>query len=771
MPTGVSGTSNENTKSTITWSAPASNGGATITDYQVTVYNSSGGDPVGVTGDWTRNVGSAGTSFIFTGLTNGTVYAFKVAAVNASGVGANSDASAVLTPATVPGIPLINSVVGGNSQVTINFTPGNSGGSAITSYIVTSNEGLTTAGAGSPIIFAGLANGSYYYFRVKAVNDIGIGSNSEPSGIVIPSTVPGAPVLDAPVRGNTQIGLSWSVPSTGGSAITDYLIKYKLTTEPTAWTTFEDGTSTDAYATVTSLTNGLSYDFKVIAVNDVDPAGGIASNIQTKTPATVPGAPVLDAPVRGNTQIGLSWSVPSTGGSAITDYLIKYKLTTEPTAWTTFEDGTSTDAYATVTSLTNGLSYDFKVIAVNDVDPAGGIASNIQTKTPATVPGIPVITNVTSGNQQATIYFTVDDGGSTITQYTINPNIGSPLISISGSPITITGLTNGSSYTFTMTATNANGTGSASEESDAVIPAVPIVAPDAPTNLAGTAHDGYVSLTWTEPSDNGGSAIADYIVEYKLSSNGTWSLFSDGTGTSTAANVTPLSNNNSYDFRVSAKNGANLTGPSSASITKTPAPPAHVSVDDIPDKIVPRISAKIHIKNEGSTPYEYHYTYCVTDSELNLCGGGNDVSSGSGSTLVPVLSGADYFETIDIDVPSPGNYYFHLSVQYGSEISPGFRSFTAVAETVTPPVVPAGGGSSGNSSAPIVSAMACGGADFNCDGKVNSVDFSIMLYYWKAKSPFANRYVDINNDAQVNSVDFSILLYQWGKKPIAFKKP
>ena len=54
-------------------------------------------------------------------------------------------------------------------------------------------------------------------------------------------------------------------------------------------------------------------------------------------------------------------------------------------------------------------------------------------------------------------------------------------------------------------------------------------------------------------------------------------------------------------------------------------------------------------------------------------------------------------------------------------------------------------------------------ADFNRDGKVNSVDFSILLSFWQKKPPFKNPYVDINKDGKVNSVDFSILLYQWKK--------
>ena len=121
---------------------------------------------------------------------------------------------------------------------------------------------------------------------------------------------------------------------------------------------------------------------------------------------------------------------------------------------------------------------------------------------------------------------------------------------------------------------------------------------------------------------------------------------------------------------------------------------------------------------------------------------------------------------------TPGNYFFHLNVQYGSEISSAFKPFTVVAAPVTPPVNPpgGGGGGGGGGSAPASSQSAnvlngtMSIADLNRDGKVNSIDFSILLYYWKSKPPYKNQYVDINKDSKVDSVDFSILLYWWDKK-------
>jgi len=57
-------------------------------------------------------------------------------------------------------------------------------------------------------------------------------------------------------------------------------------------------------------------------------------------------------------------------------------------------------------------------------------------------------------------------------------------------------------------------------------------------------------------------------------------------------------------------------------------------------------------------------------------------------------------------------------------------------------------------------ALTCKGADLNFDGKVNIIDFSILLYFWGQTKP-ANICADINFDGIVNIIDFSIMMYQW----------
>jgi len=90
-------------------------------------------------------------------------------------------------------------------------------------------------------------------------------------------------------------------------------------------------------------------------------------------------------------------------------------------------------------------------------------------------PGAPTSVSATAGNAQATVTFTAptDAGYPTTLTYTVTSSPGGITATGASSPITVTGLTNYTSYTFTVTATNATGTGPASSASSAVTPTAP----------------------------------------------------------------------------------------------------------------------------------------------------------------------------------------------------------------------------------------------------------------------------------------------------------
>lgn len=185
--------------------------------------------------------------------------------------------------------------------------------------------------------------------------------------------------------------------------------------------------------------------------------------------------------------------------------------------------------------------------------------------------------------------------------------------------------------------------------------------------------------------------------------------------------------------------------------------PAQVIINSVTGTI-PTASADITITNEGLAGYEYQYEWCVVSASDNSCGGGDDIYRGTGAKFIN--PGEDWNTDLTATVPTAGSYYFKLIVYFGTESSGSSRSFTIAEDTGGSSGGGGGGGGGGGSSGGTSGSRV--GADFNGDRIVNSVDFSILLAYWKTTAPFANPSVDINRDNVVNSVDFSILLSQWG---------
>jgi len=133
--------------------------------------------------------------------------------------------------------------------------------------------------------------------------------------------------------------------------------------------------------------------------------------------------------------------------------------------------GSSDSAIVTVnaTGLVTAVAPGTAIITVTTVD--GGFTDTVQV-TVVSVPDAPTGVTAIAGNEQATVSFTppTNDGNSPITSFTVTSNPGGFTATGTTSPITITGLTNGTVYTFTITATNAIGTSVASAPSASVTP-------------------------------------------------------------------------------------------------------------------------------------------------------------------------------------------------------------------------------------------------------------------------------------------------------------
>ena len=191
--------------------------------------------------------------------------------------------------------------------------------------------------------------------------------------------------------GNGIIDVYWLAPaSPGTSPITDYIVKYS--TNPAGpFTTFNDGVSTDRRATITGLTNGTSYYLQVLAVNAVgESLPSAVSSFPTVPTATPDPKPILLYAIADDASAGLEWSDLSSPGATVTDYQVEY-ATNSGGPWTTFVHAPTTDQDITVTGLTNGTPYLFRVAAVttDGQEPF----SNLASATPVGSPTAPTITS------------------------------------------------------------------------------------------------------------------------------------------------------------------------------------------------------------------------------------------------------------------------------------------------------------------------------------------------------------------------------------------
>jgi uncharacterized repeat protein (TIGR03803 family) len=273
-----------------------------------------------------------------------------------------------VTPgAVVPGAPTIGTATAGNALAKVNFTaPTSSGGSAITSYTVTSNPGnITAKGHASPVTVKGLTNGTAYTFTVTATNKIGTGNPSGPSNKVTPATVPRAPTIGLAVPDNASARVNFTLSaSDGGSAITLYTAK----SYPGGLT----ATGVGSPIKVTGLTNGKTYTFTVRATNGIGD-GPWSKHSNKVKPATIPGAPTIGTATAGNALAKVYFKAPaSNGGSRITSYTV------------TPSEGQAVSgprSPITVNGLTNGKAYTFMVKATNSMG-TGPASSSSNSVTP-----------------------------------------------------------------------------------------------------------------------------------------------------------------------------------------------------------------------------------------------------------------------------------------------------------------------------------------------------------------------------------------------------
>ena len=290
--------------------------------------------------------------------------------------------------------------------------------------------------------------------------------------------VPGVVVNLATANiGETSLDLSWDA-LVATPAVTGYLVEYKENAAVT-WATF--ATTASASISITGLTGGTSYDFRVTAQNTIGDGTAAIVTASTSAAGAVPGAVVnLAASNIAQTTVDLSWDA-LTAFPAVSGYLIEFKATASAT-WNTFATaGTET---ATVTGLAAGTAYDFRVTAENAEGSGTPVTISATTAAATAAPG-PVSSLVVTATTDSTLALSW-------AAVTANPTVSGYLVEykeatsstwltlavVTGTTATLSGLTASTTYDLRVSAQNSVGTSTAATVSAATDAATATAFPD-----------------------------------------------------------------------------------------------------------------------------------------------------------------------------------------------------------------------------------------------------------------------------------------------------
>ena len=411
QPSGLSALAGD-TQVKLSWNDP---GNASITGYQ---YQQTVGD---FGADWAAILDSDAmtTAHLVTSLTNDTTYNFRVRAVNTNGASDPSD-SVEGTPkaALYAPVKLLNfsaaqtgdrevemtwdahryplTVTGYEYNQEYNQDGGN--WNAITGSDSSTNSHTVT----------GLDKGTTYTFAVRAVN--GAGSTESDSRSVTIIGQPAAPDSFTAVAGDEQVWLGWRSPA--DFTISGYEYQQKTGGDfGDDWTSIPGSRSGTTFHIVTGLTNDTSYTFRVRVVNAA--GGSDASGEKPATPgdaSSAPGVPEgFAARQTGVGQVELTW-VASSNPLDVTGYEFRQNNG----SWTTISGSDSRTVSHSFTSLTQGVTYAFRVRAVNNS--GNGASSGAESVTIVGVPAAPTDLAAKAGDTQVGLTWN-DPGNASITTY------------------------------------------------------------------------------------------------------------------------------------------------------------------------------------------------------------------------------------------------------------------------------------------------------------------------------------------------------------------
>jgi hypothetical protein len=381
---------------------------------------------------------------------------------------------------TPPAAPApVQEISNGTTFIYVGWTAPSDGDAAITGYTLNywrvSPDGEdvpftnTTTSFGATLSFnvTGLRPSTRYRFTLRAINGVGTGLPSDPyiGFLRTRSAVPSPPSTPFGVSvTQTQATLSWAPAATTLEPTTGFTVEFKAAADPGNFVT--GCTSSVPPCTISSLTPGTQYSFRVIASNIIGNSGPSPSlNFSTNDI----GAVVVDvddiiAPTISNvssSSVRLTWPIPSfNGGAEILRYKIEVSnVTASPTPFASVYQ----DRHLTflATGLTRRSRFQYRMSVINGVGESVSVNVGSVVQTPADPPAVPVSFSLLSyGRTWMSLGWSapLDDGGSIVTNYTLK--VGETVFSESLLlSFNATNLTPSTAYNVSVAANNDFGRG------------------------------------------------------------------------------------------------------------------------------------------------------------------------------------------------------------------------------------------------------------------------------------------------------------------------
>lgn len=427
-----------------------------------------------------------------------------------------------------PGTPTVTSVQ--DRTVVLNWTPPVDNGSPITGYTVQSVAGgYSKQCASTTCTLDGLTNNVEYNFTVTATNQVGTSAPSLPSDTARPDARPDTPQTPTVVFGDKSLAISWATPSTPGSPVQSYNLQ--ISPAPPSGVDTRTGVTGNAL-TWTGLQNGTAYQVRVQAVNRApEPSSWSPWSVST-IPAAPPAAPAqpttkLLSAVGSQAQLEVDWAAPANNGDAISSYDLDVMQGSTVVKSITGIAGTQTSQAISLGTSTS--DYTFRVKATNKA----GTSPWSPTSTPRrafAAPDAPTITSATAGDRKIDVSYTAANGNGASAselsyQYSLNGG-QSWAGGTSALSMTITGLTNGTTYTVKIravaTVSGSSVAGAASAASGQLVPYGQIGSPTAKASANGTT----ITYSWTSPPPNGRPVSTQVLVDgvqISTAAQGSWS--------------------------------------------------------------------------------------------------------------------------------------------------------------------------------------------------------------------------------------------------------